>query len=183
MKQSQSIPQKQAAILSYLFDHLPIGDQVSTLDFSLTDSSISRCYAAYARIVDAEDELYAVFNLPGDTGAVFLGLAYANAPEVARVLANLEEFEAANQKQLNWGGVLSIGNAATSVLPGVALLRTASADEFRDVPDRAVVQGQELRFFLVAPLDANELSHRQRLGHDALMDKFAAESKDIVFDI
>lgn len=183
MKSNGMMPQRQAAILSYLFDRLPIDDQVNTFDFALATGSLSKQYAAYARIADGDGELYAVFNLPEKTGDVFLGLAYGNAPEVARVFANLEDFEATNRKRLECGGFLSIGNPALSKVPGIAFLRTASADEFEKIPDCDTVQGQEIRFFLAVPLDVDELVHRQEHGHDALMEKFALESKDIVFDL
>jgi len=176
-QQTPTLSRKQGAVLSFLFEKIVLGDKVSTLDLGLKGNFSGRFLAAYANLPDSRT---IVFTLPTYNSGVFFGVCATDPVKTATILANLEDYE-------REGGVVRIGEAirlpdATSeysVTHSILLLRTATLPETKKVPDHATIGEEQIRFALAVPLSAHEYEYRRSHGHDALMDKFERDGKDL----
>jgi len=171
-----------------MFDHLPIGEGIDLdiLEFSLEGDFFGKFRAAHCSLESFFESERVVFTLPSFSSSVFVALCRGAEKNVARLLANLEDYERERSIQLGLGEVVVtpdklIGRAGGLEAHAVILLRTATAIDCAQIPDSEIVDGRETSFFLVLPLSAEECEIRRRLGHDALMDKFQVDGKDIFF--
>lgn len=182
-KQMVSLDKTQASILRYLFDKLPIGESVETLEFQLSGTFSGRFYAAFADLT-APSAGYVVFTLPTRGFHVFLGLTREKHREVARILANLEDYERDNRVELKFGEVVMTPEEASrhSGSPfAVILLRTATALDISAVPDRTRIGRDTISFFSAVPITKAEYEYRKDAGHDALLDRFQSKGKQLFF--
>lgn len=173
----------QAKILEVLFDRLPIDDPIDTFEFSFTGEFAGIFQVGYGRFREPTSG-GVCFNLPKYSSSVFLGLTRDDPKIVARILANLEDYERDHALELRHGEVVITPNqvAPRNQIPfGVILLRTASSPDCMRVPDRLPIDGRAASFLLAVPITADENAFRHRHGHDALMDEFEGRQKDIYF--
>ncbi len=174
----------QSAILVDLFDQLPVGDEVDTLDFSLSGNFSGKFCAAYAEIENIAEKAFVVFTLPTYTNHVFMGVTKANELTVARMLANLEDYEREHSLQLSLGEVVVIPNYSdgSEGYPHALLLtKTTTSVDLENVPDLLRIQQKEIKCFCVIPLSEKELNIRNTHGHDALIDHFVEQDKSLFF--
>lgn len=172
----------QAAVLSFLFDRMPIGEEVDTFEFALAGAFSGTFRAAHAALSPPSQGVRVVFNLPTYTRHVFLALTVHEPAETARVLANLEDYERESRIDIAMGDVVAIPDDAKMGMPhAVMLLRTASALDCAEVPDQHEIGGTLTAFSLALPISAAEFDYRRQHGHDALLDKFEAEQKSLYF--
>ncbi len=175
----------QSSVLAFLFEQLPIGDLVNTLDFSLSGDFHGKYYAAHASLGEPTENISVVFTLPTYTTHTFFALTRSKEMEVARLLANIEDYEKEKSINLRLGeAIITPGKSSStdSWEPhGVILLRTASAVDLRNVPDKEKINGKEIFFFLVVPLTKAEWDCRKQFGHDALIDLFQSNGKELFF--
>jgi hypothetical protein len=172
---------EQASVVAFMFQTLPIADSVDTLDFSLSGSFPGRFHAAYARILGSDD-LSVVFTIPTYTSHIFVGLSHEKQADVARILANVEDYERETDAALNPGDVIVLPNATQEASPfAIILLRAASWSDLGKVPDKTMIMDREMRFSLAVPLTRREWEYRSTLGHDALMALFQSEGKQVLF--
>lgn len=172
----------QATVLAFLFERLPIGDDVDLLEFSLSGEFAGKYRAAHAAIESADQPARLVFSLPSYSRSVFLALTWTKPSETARLLANLEDYERESSLQLGLGEVVITpdqvrGDGDTPY--AVMLLRTATSLDCAKVPDSQVLDGKQTFFFLVVPLTRAEWELRRQHGHDALMSQFQAGKKEL----
>ena len=172
----------QAAVLEALFDKLPIGEEIESLEFSLAGEFRDKFRAAFAKLKSTDD--YVVFNIPTYCRCVFIGLAHTNPKMVALYLANLEDYarESAVDPRLGEvivtpAGMLPEGSAPFAVI----LLRPATSLDCAELPDELLIKGHLTSFLLAVPLTKEEHELRQLRGHDALLDAFESGQKDILF--
>ncbi|MBY0248873.1 MAG: hypothetical protein K2Q17_14515, partial [Nitrospiraceae bacterium] len=171
----------QASILAFLFERLPIREDVDSMEFSLSGQFAGKYHVAHAAIKTVE-KARIVFTLPSYSHSVFLALTRINATETARLLANLEDYERESAHNLRLGEVVVTPD---QVLQGyempfaVILLRTATSSECSRVPDHHEIDGKQTFFFLVTPLTRTEWEIRRKSGHDVLMNNFEASRKDL----
>lgn len=173
----------QASVLTFLFEKLPIGGDVDSLEFSLSGTFSGKYRVAHTAIEDSEQQARVVFTLPSYACSVFLALTRTKQNETARLLANLEDYERESSLQLGLGEVvITPDHASAPDAPfAVILLRTATSPDCADVPDSQIIAGQQTMFFLVVPLTAEEWELRRQQGHDALIAKFQADQKELYF--
>ena len=174
----------QASVLAFLFECLPIKDDVETLEFSLTGSFPGKFSVGYGAIAQSDQPANIVFTIPTYSHRVFLALSRTGTIETARLIANLEDYERESSRALNLGEVVVTPDQfrnETGTPFGVILLRTKSSFDCANVPDSCELNGIKTTFFLVIPLTKMEHEILHLNGHDALMDKFQAEQKDIFF--
>lgn len=174
----------QASILTFLFQKLPLGDDVDSLEFSLSGAFAGKYRVAYSVIQSAIQPAHLVFTLPSYSSSVFLALTRTTPDETARFLANLEDYERESSIQLKPGEVVvtpdQMHGDATAPF-AVILLRTATSQECAEVPDRQYIDSKQTSFSLVVPLTKEEWELRRQLGHNALMDQFQAHQKELFF--
>ncbi|WP_175874371.1 suppressor of fused domain protein [Burkholderia sp. BCC0397] len=177
-----TLEQYQAAVLSYLFGRLPIGNDVDTLEFSLSGEFSGKYRVAHSRIESSGPAMRLVFTLPSYTRSVFIALTRTRLNEAARILANLEDYERESSMQLGLGEVVITPDKrlnGADVPYAVILLRTVTSFDCANVPDRYILDGRETLFYLVVPLTKDEWELRRLRGHDALIDKFQDEGKEL----
>ncbi|MBN3837747.1 suppressor of fused domain protein [Burkholderia sp. Ac-20344] len=86
--------------------------------------------------------------------------------------------------QLGLGEVVVMPDQATegADMPyAVILLRTATSLDCEGVPDCYEIDGKQTQFYLAVPLTKDEWELRRQRGHDALMDQFQDEEKELLF--
>ena len=174
----------QASVVAYLFDMLPIGEEVDTLNFSLSGDFIGKFNAAYSKIKEQTAEIYIVFNIPSYSRSVFLALSKSNPKITARLLANIEDYERESEVELGFGDVVVLADQAgqdKNTPFAVILLRTATAIDIKNIPDNLAIKDKETLFFLAVPLAENEYNLWRQQGHDALMDLFISDNKELFF--
>ena len=174
----------QAAVLAFLFDRLPIGDDVDSLEFSLSGEFAGKYRVAHSAIESVDQTARVVFTLPSYSRSVFLALTRTKLNETARILANLEDYERESSMQLGLGEVVvtpeQVQDGADTP-HAVILLRTATSLDCAKVPDSQAIDGKQTLFFLAVPLTKEEWELRRQRGHDALMDRFQDDEKELFF--
>lgn len=174
----------QAAILTFLFDRLPIGDDVDSLEFALSGGFEGKFRLAHSVIEAADRSTRVVFTLPTYCQSVFLALTRTRVTETARILANLEDYERESSVQLGLGEVVLTPDDLQQdpdVPHAVILLRTATSLDCAEVPDCQTIDGTPTLFLLAVPLSKDEWELRTQRGHDALMDRFQEGEKELHF--
>lgn len=174
----------QASVLTFLFERLPIGDDVDSLEFSLSGSFLGKYRVAYSAIESTDQPARVIFTLPSYSNSVFMALTRKKIESTARLLANLEDYERESSLQLGLGEVvITPDHPRDDVdLPyAVVLLRTATSFECAEVPDIQAINGKTTLFFLVVPLTREEYELRRQYGHDVLMSRFQTEQKELIF--
>ncbi len=63
----------------------------------------------------------------------------------------------------------------------VILLRTATSLDFAKVPDSKCIDDRQTLFFLAVPLTKDEWDLRKQCGHDALLERFQEDGKELYF--
>ena len=170
-------------MLSYIFDRLPIDDAIDTLSFSLSGNFRGNFYSGIG-VVEGKSSDRIVFSIPQYNDSVFFALTRSDASHVARILANLEDYERETGNKLNFGEIIDIpasNEKMDDLCSSVMILRTATAPYLRNVPDKEVIGGNEINFLFAIPLSRDEVIFRNNFGHDRLMDEFAKTSKNIFF--
>lgn len=179
----QSLPKTQAAVLSFVFEHAPIEQTATTVEFSLAGAFGGTYHAAHARLVSQGSPIGVsmVFTLATHSDCAFLSAVSDNPIEIARALANLEDYEREGAN-FGLGDVVLIPDVAMQSrgLHATLLIRVCTFPGFRGFPDHAVIDGRKVRFALVVFLSADEYEYRRKHGHDALMDKFEREDRLLV---
>lgn len=176
----------QAAVLAFLFEKLANEEEINTLDFSLAGNFCGKYFGAFADIQKEKREADAkvAFTLPTYTNSVFVAVTHSQERDVIRILANIEDYEREHSLELNLGEVVLIPKfqiESNESIHAVLLLRTAIHEDLKTIPDRQMIGGREIKFALVVPLTKAEFDYRKKFGHDALMDDFQAQGKDIYF--
>lgn len=174
----------QAAVLTFLFDRLPIGDDVDSLEFALSGEFEGKFRLAHSVIEAADRSARVVFTLPTYSQSVFLALTRSRLNETALILANLEDYERESSMQLGLGEVILTPEQVQhgpDTPHAVILLRTATSFDCAEVPDSQTIDGKPTLFFLAVPLTKDEWELRRQRGHDALMDRFQEDEKELFF--
>lgn len=169
----------QSRIVESLFDTLHIENDIDTYEYSLAGkfSGIFRAGSTY------NGTEHVIFSIPTYSNSVFIGETSNRDPkEIARILSNLEDYERENSLDLELGAVVRLPNVSPDGLSfAVILLRTATSPVCSDIPDHICIDGTKVRFFLVVPVTSEEYVQWRQNGHDALMDLFESNAKDISF--
>lgn len=174
----------QASVLSFLFEKLAIGDDVDSLEFSLSGAFAGKYRAAHAAIAPTDEQARVVFTLPSYSRSVFVALTRNDPNKTARLLANLEDYERESSLQLQLGEVIITPDQTrdgADVPHAVILLRTATSFDCAEVPDSQIIDAKKTCFFLVVPLTKEERELLHQHGHDALIGQFQARQKELFF--
>jgi Suppressor of fused protein (SUFU) len=174
----------QASILTLLFETLPIGHSVEHVDFALKGGSNDRHHIAHARILTGENKVHVVFTLPLRSAKVFLALTEYKMKDVARLLANLTEYERENSLALGIGEVVVTPDQQeqTAELPfAVIVMPIETSKDCAALPTFKEVKGKLTTFQFVVPLTKEEWSVRKQDGYDELIDHFETKGKSILF--
>ena len=88
------LPRDQAGVLVLVMNAAPIKHPVDTLEFGLSGSFHEFFYAAYSELtVPGNAGLSLVFTLATHADRVYMTIVNDEAREVARVLANIEDYD------------------------------------------------------------------------------------------
>jgi len=169
----------QKAVLGFVIERLDVESEIDTLEFSLSGEFEGKYRAIYARLEGASLGSV-VTTVPTYSDTVFVGISSGSPRECARLLANLEDYEREGSVALEPGDFVRTPDPSHDVeIYGVVLLRTASLADIEGLPDCETICGRHTRFHFVVPVSEAEAAMRSQQGHDALMEHFAAFSKDV----
>ncbi len=184
MNPSPNLNKLQYAIVSLLFEYAKLRDPVTPLEFTLSGDFLGKFNAVVGVVEDVDEAVFLVATLPRYTNTVFVALTRGQEMEVARLLANLEDYERENMMHMQLGEVAGQPHAsevAEFIPHATILMPIATADILQSIPPVTTITGQEVRFMLVLPLSKKELECRNTLGHDAMIDMFQKEGKSLFF--
>jgi len=169
----------QANVLKLIFERTGIESDVDVLRFSLAGDFRGQ-YVVAATKPDGDGN-YIAFNLPSRSNSVFIALAKSDIKPISLVLANLEDYERGACAELRLGEVVIMpkDNADFEAPYATLLLRTKTLIDVTEIEDTEVIADRKTSFFLVVPLNKEEHVLRATLGHDALLEAFEAQQKDI----
>lgn len=176
-----SLPRDQASVLAFVLKRVEAEDEIEILEFSLAGefSEPFRVAVLGIGVDDSGRSLNAVVTLPLHSNGVFIAITAGKVREVARMLANLEDYERDSACKLR-----PLECVVADVVRGVKalfLLRTASYDAFAGIPDTASINDKEVRFSLVIGLDESEYATKNAAGVDGLLDRFQESEKSLLF--
>jgi Suppressor of fused protein (SUFU) len=174
----------QASVLTFLFEKLPIGQSVENIDFVLRGENTNRHFVAHSRVLNGENIVHVVFTLPFHSTKVFLALTENKMKDVARLLANLEEYEQENRLTLGLGEVVvtpDLHEASAELPYAVVLLPIETSIDCAAVPAHQELAGKLTTFQLIVPVTKEEWTIRKQVGYDALVSSFQASEKSILF--
>lgn len=173
------LSQRQNALLVFLLERLPVLPTAELVEASFRGSS--RRYCVGFSELNGDSRVRFFFTLPEDSGHVLMAISDGEAREVANLLANLQDYELE-------GASLAIGSyvAMPSTFlqrhgrVGALLLAPATLGRQCSVPAEWSLEGRELRSSLVVFLSEDEQEYRKARGHDALMDRFQRDRRDLI---
>jgi hypothetical protein len=184
MSPSPNLNKLQYAVVSVLFEQLKLRDPVTPLEFTLSGDFHGEFNAVIGIPEEVDEPGFLVATLPRYTNTVFVALTRGREMEVARLLANLEDLERENARQLHLGEVVSHPDdrAGTEFLPyATILMPVAISALLSSIPQVAMLDGREIRFVMALPISQKELECRNTKGHDAMIDMFQQEEKSLFF--
>jgi hypothetical protein len=158
-------------------------ENVEVFDRALTgtDETFTICVC---RVAVESETVSIIFNIPKKTPGIFFGMTWSNESSVVQIVANLEDYELAEQKHLHCSDAVRFPEIEKIGEPfpfAVLLMRTATSPLLSEVPDTIDLSGRSFSLSLAIPINEVEHSYRAKFGHDALMDRFEQEDKDITF--
>lgn len=175
-----SLQKDQAAVLAFVLEHVEATDEIEVLEFALA-GEFGEPFRAAVLGMGIDDDgrfLSAVVTLPTHSDGVFLGITAYRVREVARMLANLEDYERDTGRKLY--PLECVVTDGPEEIKALFLLRTASHGGLASIPDVAVINGKERRFSLVIGLNDREYSTKVGTGADALLDMLQESDKSLV---
>lgn len=173
-------------LLTYLFSRLDIGDELDTMEFQLEGGGPNKKFQiAYGKIKVGDEEIIVLFSLTTASNNIFFALTYERERDAAVIIANIEDYESQTSTHLHAGEVVVMPPVTSSQDGdgpyGVLLIRTASSPILKKIPDKQVIGDVEIQFHLVVLLSKDDFEYRKKFGHDALMDRWDNEGRDIAF--
>lgn len=171
-------------LVSFVFDHLDIQDDVQTINAPLDPRGPVFSLYICKPVRSGGNDIYITFNAPSNTPGVFFALSASRVVDAAQYVANLEEYNQESGRHLHHGDVvLTSGNEHRGFPYGCILLRTESYPLLERIPDQVNIREREIFFYLVMPITKLDYTYRANFGHDKLMDKFETEGRSLfVFD-
>jgi len=138
-------------------------------------------YIAHSKFIGIDEDIYVVFTLGTHGNRVFLTATDGDPEEIGKILANLESYNC-HEKKLRAGAFIQMPSKylQSNGNVGVLLLRTKTLNILNEILDYVDIHDVRIRFSLVTFLNQSEYDCRKTYGHDALMDRFSEEGKDLI---
>lgn len=167
--------------LAYIVNELKPGHDIEFREFNLNDCPGRQLVAHCQMEFDSDDPIYAVFTLGRHSNHVFLTITDGDPSQLISILAGVESYDASEQP-VGYGQTMRMDNdyLAKNRRPALLFLRPKAFPFLDDFQSCADVGGRHLEFLLVVCLSEDEYAHKLTYGLDALLDKFAAEGKDLI---
>lgn len=147
--------------------------------FSFESDGGRKHYQAVARC-KAGVNAACFFTLPTSGQNVYVTMSDGDLLVVRRVLAAFEEAEAEGTVRLGNVLLLDASELRDRGLVGAILLPPSVSNMLHDLPLTKTVCGRLYSFLLVTFLSEREHAVWKEQGHDALMELFASDEKDLV---
>ena len=165
-----------AQILHRLMDNPLLKDTSHQLSF-VEDGSELLC--SYIESQD-DEEVSVVLNKPTFSNKLFLTVTDGDPEKVARVMAHLEETDI--KKCLHQSDIVRFDYSYLKDFNkiGVLLLNINVSPVFDDLESEMVLSDNKIHPLLVLFISQDEYEYKKQHGHDALMDYFAENDKDLV---
>lgn len=176
-----ALTNEQASVLAFIVERVESRDEIEVLNFRLSGKFGGIFHAAVLDIGKDEegDSIRLVVTLPTYSQGVFLALTVSQPREVARLLANLEDYERETGHSLD--PLETVVTDGPGDVKALFLLRTASHAEMSSIPDSALISAKEHKFSLVVGIDATEYSCKCERGVDALLNVLQSSGKSLIF--
>jgi hypothetical protein len=181
LRMIMNLSKSRAEILAYVAQRLPVDDDLTILNFQLSPAADVQLFAAVGHVQDEFGSIDIVFSLPEGQGNVFFGTTSGDPKNVARILANLEDYEHETARHLHPGEVVRFPNASSDLeMPDAVLLLPISASTLlADIEGRATIDSRNMTFVLAMPVSHADLEYRRIQGHDALIDYFEEHQREL----
>lgn len=175
-----ALTKDQAAVLSFVLENVEAREEVQLFSFHLSGEPGSPFYAAVLGIgVDEVGrEIRVVVSLPVQSQGVFLAVTARMGREVARLLANLEDYERETARTLR--PLESVVTDGPGDIKALFLLRTASHSALVGIPDDAEINFRKRSFSLVIGLSEAEYRCKLNCDVNALLDSLQKSNRSML---
>jgi hypothetical protein len=179
---SPTLPRNQAGVLACIFNAAPIKDPADILEFRLSGPFREFFYAAHSQLtLPGKESLSLVFTLATHSSRVYMTLVNDHVREVARVLANLEDYDRERGVELQFGESISLPDdpfLRQHGRAGALLLDVADFPGFDGFPEQATALGRTIKFSMVIFITSDEHTFKKGHGLDALIKSFIESDRD-----
>ncbi|MBW8446358.1 MAG: suppressor of fused domain protein [Arenimonas sp.] len=125
-----------------------------------------------------------LFNLPTKTSSVFLAIAENSFAEVARILANVEDYQRATGRQIGFGETMGLDGTWPSQLTQEAsaliFLPCSVSLDLQPLTDDFLLDDETVTFALVVPVTDEDIRIRHEQGLNVLFGKWDEVAKKIL---
>lgn len=125
-----------------------------------------------------------LFNVPTKTSSVFVAIAENSFAEVARILANVEDYQRATGRQIGFGETMGLDGTRPSPLAQEAsaliFLPCSVFLDLQPLTDDFLLHDETVTFALVVPITDDDLRIRHEQGLDALFSRWDEVGKNIM---
>jgi Suppressor of fused protein (SUFU) len=170
---------RQNRIMNYILTHISAAKEIETLDVGFEGEDKKRYKFIHYEVKLIEDTFSVLFNLPVCSNMVLFCLTKNNPLDTSNILANIEDYQQENE--IFVGETITLTNSSLIENFNYLLLRTETSFDLKGIPDKETIGDELIRFCLVVPLTQNELMHKNKNGHDALIDLFVSTNKSLFF--
>jgi hypothetical protein len=178
-----TLPRYQAGVLAYMLNAAPIKDPADILEFRLAGPFRELFYAAHSQLgLSSKEGLSLVFTLATYSGRVYMTLVNDHVRQVARVLANLEDYDRERGVELQFGDSILLPDDAFLKQQGRAgalLLDVPDFPGFDGFPEQVTLLGKNINFSMVVFITSEEYSFKKKNGLDGLVQRFIETDRDL----
>ena len=130
--------------------------------------------------LQSDVNLHVIFSIPTNTNNIYITVSDGDTHLIRQLFATLEDSEEHEQVGIGCVQLFNDIRLITNDVKGVILLPINTSNILNFLPDQIEINEVNYHFLLVVFLSTNEYVEWQTKGHDALMDYFIENEKDLV---
>lgn len=175
---------RQLEILKYVYSALKMQGDLAYLESRLdVDGENFVVIHGFLAIADL-GTMNVLFNLPTKTSSVFLAIAENSFAEVARILANVEDYQRATGRRIAYGETMDLDGTWPSLLAQEAsaliFLPCSVSLDLEPLTDDFLLDDETVTFALAVPVTDDDIRIRHEQGLDVLFSTWDEVGKDIM---
>ncbi len=124
--------------------------------------------------------LQVIFAIPTNTNNIYITVSDGDTHLIRQLFATLEDIEGHEQIGMGCVQLFDDTRLIENDVRGIILLPITTSNILNFLPDQIEINEVNYHFLLVVFLSTNEYVEWQTKGHDALMDYFIENEKDLV---
>lgn len=183
-KRKLRLDNRQLEILKYVYSALKMQGDVDYFESRLDVDGESFVVIHGILAIADLGTMNVLFNLPTKTSTVFLAIAENSLAEVARILANVEDYQRANGRHIGFGETMGLDGTFPSIFTlqasALIFLPCSVSLDLQPLTDDFLLDDEKMTFVLVVPITDDDIRIRHEQGLDALFSRWDEVGKNIM---